>query len=560
MTPFYPSGTPPVDADPACILPFEVDWGAEVIERLGWKLAATMTQSGAEQRASLRREPRVTAEFTTLIDGPGDAALLRNILLGWANRAFAVPLWWGLHLTTSPVAAGATVLPLGVDLDTLIHAGQWVLLWGSTRQCEAVQVTTVGASLTLAGPTASAWPAGTRVLPLLFAQLQDSQADAPLTGRVSRVSWVFSEIPGKGPGLPEQPATAWADVFPDGASNAEPRNHFMSLAHNWARSPNLQFTASSDLFDPGTGVQSRRLRIDRPGMAWTLDHLMATRAEKALVRKFLSAHAGPAVHFWAPTPAEDLRATGVAGTALALVDDGQASVPSTLRRGVWFPDVPAKRTVTAVTASSATLGATLTASAAQLDVGRWVAPARFGIEEFQIAHLNLDVGTISLPVVAVDVVSGAADQGEGGSGVGTGSGTWQGGGGQGVYPGAPVTGALIRFEQAPYTLSDPATTVTMVLVLDVAPVSTLAVSIRVYDGLEPPSSTAGTLEVDGARWFYPQGNLVVSVPAGATRHEFVFDHAFWREDALNTTLGLYITAPAGYVVGALQTTRSDYIA
>ncbi len=559
MTPFFPSGAPVALTDPACILPFEVDWGAEVIERLGWKLAATMTQSGAEQRASLRREPRVAAEFTTLIDGAGDAALLRNILLGWANRPFAVPLWWGVHLTSAAIGAGATVIPLGVNPDTLIHAGQWVLLWASPRQCEAVQVDTVGTSLSLVAGTVSAWPAGTRVLPLLFADLQDSQPDGPLTGRVSRVSWVFSEVPGKGPGLPEQPATVWADVFPDGASNAEPRNHFMSLSHNWARPPAMSFTASSDVFDPGTGVQSRRLRIDRPGMAWTIDHLMDTRAAKAMVRKFLSAHAGPTIHFWAPTPAEDLRAASVSGTALTLLDDGQARTPSTLRRGVWFPEVPAKRAVSAVAATSATLGASLTASPDQLAVARWVAPARFAIEEFTISHLSLDVGTVALPIVAVDVVSGAADQGEGGSGVGTGSGTWQGGGGQGTYPGAPIAGALIRFEQSPYTLSAPATTVQTALVLDVAPGSPLAVTIRVYDGLLPPSSTEGTLEADGARWTSPQGNLTVTVPAGVTRYEFTFDHAAWREDALDTVLGLYITAPAGYVVGALQTTRSDYI-
>lgn len=560
MTPFYPSGTPPLDADPACILPFEVDWSAEVIERLGWKLAATMTQSGAEQRASLRREPRVAAEFTTLVHDAGDAALLRNILLGWGNRAFAVPLWWGVHLTTNAVSAGASVLALGVVPDTLIHAGQWVLLWSSSRVCEAVQVDTVGTSLTLVSPTVSAWPAGTRVLPLLFAQLQDSQPDGPLTGTVSRVSWVFSEIPGKGPGLPEQAATSWTDVFPDGAGNSEPRNHFFAPAHNWARSPDVSFTASSDLHDPGTGVMSRRLRIDRPGMAWTRDHLMATRADKALMRKFLSAHAGPAVHFWSTLPAQDLRAVSVAGTALTIADDGQASVPSSLRRGVYLPGVPAKRTVTAVTATGATLGATLTASPEQLDVARWVCPARLAIEEFTISHLSLDVGTVALPMLAVDVTSGAADQGAGGSGVGTGSGTWPAGGGQGVYPGAPVAGALIRFEQSPYTLGPPATTVTMTLVLDVAAGSPLAVSIRVYDGLELPSSTTGTLEVDGARWTYPQGTLVVTVPAGVTRHEFTFDHAAWREDALDTMLGLYITAPAGYVVGALQTTRSDYVA
>lgn len=560
MTPYYPSGSPSVLTDPACILPFEVNWSAEVIERLGWRMAAVMTQSGAEQRASLRREPRLGAEFTTLIHG-GDVALLRNVLLGWANRAFAVPLWWASHRSTLAIAAGGTSLALDAVPDTLIHAGQWVLLWASPRQCEAVQVSATGNPLTLAAGPASSWPAGTRVLPLAFMQLQDSQPDAPITGTVTQVSWSFEEIPGKGPGLPEQPATAWTEVFPDGASNAEPRNHFFGFRHNWGGAPQVSVNAVSDQFDPGTGVLSRRLASDFPSMSWSLDVLLDTREQTAQLRKFLSAHAGPTISFWAPSITEDLRVTGLAGTALAVRDDGQASTPSSLHRGVWLPDAGIKRLVSAVGATSVTLAATASATADQLTYARWVMPCRLAVEEVSINHVTGGTATVRLPVVAVDTTSGAANQGEGGEPTaGTGSGTWVSGGGQGVYPGAPTGLPLIRFEQALYTLSDPATTVTMALILDVPFGSTTNVSIRVYDGGALTGFPPAVLEVDGWWWTYPQGTLTVSVPAGVTRHEFVFDHAFWREDALDTTIGLYITAPSGYSVGALQTTRSDYVA
>lgn len=558
MTPYYPTGTPSVATDPACILPFEVNWSSEVIERLGWRMAAVMTQSGAEQRASLRREPRLGADFTTLIHD-GDVALLRNILLGWANRAFAVPLWWASHRTTLALAAGGTSVSLDAVPDTLIHAGQWVLLWASPRQCEAVQVSATGNPLTLiAGPAAS-WPAGTRVLPLSFMKLQDTQADAPVTGRITQVSWSFDEIPGKGPGLPEQAATAWTEVFPDGASSSEPRSHFFGFRHNWGNAPQVAVNAVSDEFDPGTGVLSRRLATDFPTMTWALDVLLDTREQTAQLRKFLSAHAGPTVSFWAPSITEDLRVTGLAvgGGSLIVRDDGHASTPSSLHRGVWLPDAGVKRLVSAVAPTSVTLAAAVTATADQLTYARWVMPCRLSVEEVSINHVTGGVATVRLPVTAVDTTSGAADQGDGGAvGGGGGSGSWVGGGGQGVYPGAPSSLPLIRFEQAEYVSTGATTTVTMALVLDTAFSTTTNVSIRVYDGGSLTGFPPAVQEVDGIWWQIQTGTLVLSVPSGATRHEFVFDHALWISDALNTRLGLYITAPFGYVVGALQTTRS----
>ena len=106
MTPFKPWGTAPVSEHPACILPFEPNWSTPVQETLSWKTGTVMTQVGAEQRRALRREPRLGIQFESLLTA-SDVSLLQSILMGWAGRTFAVPLWYGKSTLVGGAAAGA---------------------------------------------------------------------------------------------------------------------------------------------------------------------------------------------------------------------------------------------------------------------------------------------------------------------------------------------------------------------------------------------------------------------------------------------------------------------
>lgn len=335
MTPFKPWGAAPTVFPAACILPFEPNWSSPVQETLAWRMAPTLTQSGAEQRRSLRREPRQSIEFTSAIL-PGELPLLQSILWGWANSTFAVPLWYGKTRLTNTGTAGASTLLLDDSPETLFQVGGWALIWASTRSLEAVKIASItGNVLGLDATLAATWPAGTAIAPLQFMQLQDSMEHTPLTSTVTQVSWIFSQEPGHAPSLEQWAASTWSEVFPTGADAAEPRNHFFSFPHNWAGSPSTGISTKVSVFDPGLSVLSRRAAVDRPTPHWAIDTLLDGRAATAQLRKFLSAHAGATVGFWAASPVADIALTAdVTGTTLSVVDNGQLAVPSPLRTGV----------------------------------------------------------------------------------------------------------------------------------------------------------------------------------------------------------------------------------
>lgn len=335
MTPFKPWGAAPTTFPAACILPFEPNWSSPVQETLAWRMASTLTQSGAEQRRSLRREPRQSIEFTSAIL-PGELPLLQSILWGWANSTFAVPLWYGKTRLTNTGTAGASTLLLHDSPETLFQAGGWALIWAGTRSLEAVKIASItGNVLGLDATLADTWPAGTAIAPLQFMQLQDSMEHTPLTSTVTQVSWIFSQEPGHAPSLEQWAASTWSEVFPTGADAAEPRNHFFSFPHNWAGSPSTGISTKVSVFDPGLSVLSRRAAVDRPTPHWAIDTLLDGRAATAQLRKFLSAHAGATVGFWAASPVADIELTAdVTGTTLSVVDNGQLAVPSPLRTGV----------------------------------------------------------------------------------------------------------------------------------------------------------------------------------------------------------------------------------
>jgi len=407
MTPFKPWGTPPSDPNnAACILPFEPNWSTPVQETLAWKMAPMLSQAGNEQRRSLRREPRQSIEFTTLVR-PDEMPLLQSILWGWAGGTFAVPLWYGKSTLASQGTAGASAVLLADSPETLFQAGGWALLWSGTRSVEAVPVASItGNTLTLGAALAATWAEGTTIAPLQFMQLQDSQSYTPVTDGVAQVAWVFEQVPGHAPSLEQWAASTWSETFPTGASAAEPRNHFFAFPHNWAGSPQVTVVTQANVFDPGLSVISRRRSVDRPTPSWALDTVLDSRASTASLRKFLAAHAGSAVGFWAASPVSDITLTAdISSATLAVVDNGQATMPSVLRTGlvVTHEDGSSTRELVELLGAASITLAREPAGAALAGVTRagWATHARLAVDAITIEHLTDRVATCRLPVVAV---------------------------------------------------------------------------------------------------------------------------------------------------------------
>lgn len=413
MTPFKPWEDVPDAEHVALVLPFEPDWSVPVVERLGWKMGAHTSQAGVEHRRNLRREPRQAIEFNTLVTG-ADVPLLRNVVEAWGARTFAVPLWYGVTRLSADAASGALEIETLDSLETLAQVDGWVILWAGARDFEVMQVSDVGSDfIGFYDPLPAAFAAGVRIAPLQFMQLQANQSLPSPTPTVLTVAWVFEQVPGYAPTLERYDPTVWTEVFPTGVPADDPRNHFLTFAHNWAGQPDVSVSTQADVFDPGVGVLSRRLSVDRTSPQWSLDVLLDDRAKTAQLRQFLSAHRGPAISFWAASPLRDLGlAEDIAGSDLVLENNGQHLAPPVLRMGVHVTHVDGevRESASAITGTGVTLRND-PGPIALADVWRqsWVSRCRLAIETVSISHLTNRVAQVRLPVMAVDVGSASQD-------------------------------------------------------------------------------------------------------------------------------------------------------
>ena len=180
----------------AAVLPWAPDWADGVQESLSWKMGNATSQSGVEHRRSVRRDPRQRIEFSTLVL-PEDMPLLQSLLLGWANQVWAVPLWYGQVSLTIAAAPGDDILDTTTGTATLFQVGGWALVWSDERTMEFAQVLDISDTLVLLdSPLVGNFPIGSKVVPLQFMTLQDSQTFAPLTSAITKVAWAFEQVPG----------------------------------------------------------------------------------------------------------------------------------------------------------------------------------------------------------------------------------------------------------------------------------------------------------------------------------------------------------------------------
>lgn len=495
MTPFKPWDAVPTDTHVAAVLPFAPNWSSPPVERLTWKMGAHLSQAGVEHRRNLRREPRQGVEFSTLtLDA--DVPLLRNLVEGWGANTFAVPLWYGVALLDADVTTADDILDLDASTATLFQVDGWAIVWAGARDFDVVQIAAVGStSITLVDPMPTARAAGVRVAPLQFMQLQDSQSMQAETPGIVVTSWVFEQVPGHAPSLERWAADEWTETFPTGAPASDPRNHFLTFAHNWGSRPDISVSTMADVFDPGVGVLSRRLSVDRTSPQWALDVLLDSRQASATLRKFLAAHRGPAISFWASSLLRDLGLSGdIDGAELPLSNNAQHLAPPVLRMGVHITHAggEVRESASAITADSVTLR-NAPDPIALADVWRqsWVARCRLAVEGVTIQHLSNRVATVRLPVVAVDVGSGATDIPTSAAPTGGGG----GGGGGGLPTVQWSTGAYNRV----LANEDPAQAT---LTLSAALAEDLAVTVSAV-------TANGGFESRSASW-------VVTILAGAT--------------------------------------------
>ncbi len=177
MTPYHPlveTAAPPEGA--FVIWPWPNNWSEPFTQRLEYKTAVLPSASSREQRRALREVPRETFIVNNLLEHP-DSATALALLRAWKGKNWLVPGWHEMARTLAP--AGQVL-----QLDRFsVRPGPALL------GAEVVEV--VSSSGTLAVSPSGSWPAGTELVPLYEALLDEDQTAEFVTAGVARLSVAF---------------------------------------------------------------------------------------------------------------------------------------------------------------------------------------------------------------------------------------------------------------------------------------------------------------------------------------------------------------------------------
>lgn len=284
------------------VFAFPIDWAANVRERLEWRTdTIDAAEDGSEQTRDNRPTPRRWFEVTTLNSG---AARQRLGALAWrfGSSPWYLPLVTeGVELT-SPAAAAA----IEVDADVAgrdFAAGGVVMLKHPDRpeQYELAEVSTIAGTLGLQEPLAGAWPAGTRVLPVRRARLDDAFSASGFSHEAS-VSRVRFRLEGPNP-------------WPAGNTGVTYRGQpVLTERPVTVRDPTYDYARRAETFDDGIGPVTVVDPVAMPLHRQTHDFVAVDRGALGSLRSLIYGLHGRQKSIWVPSWQSDLTVVEALGS------------------------------------------------------------------------------------------------------------------------------------------------------------------------------------------------------------------------------------------------------
>lgn len=307
-----PDAQLPSDGDPRLLLPvfsLTPNWQAGITERLWFKTEVFTSETGAEQRRSILRNPRRSFE-ASFMRHTTSRMRLDTFITGVGSGPFLVPLWHEQFRMPEPL--GQTEVLIQFPQDTLRYREFFVgdlamLSNGDPDVYEVVKVAAVDHTLDVLeldhAPTID-WPAGTRITPLQPAFFNDMPSQALSTDRLGSVSARFELVDSCTTIEP-----SWGYCAPLWRFRLERRE---AIGVNYARNVFTLDVGSTtpDVVDPG-----QRTRI---GMRGALK--LFGRQKVRAFRSFITMARGRTVRFWMPSMSHDVEPVGTIGGTTFLAE------------------------------------------------------------------------------------------------------------------------------------------------------------------------------------------------------------------------------------------------
>lgn len=277
------------------VIPIEPNWKNPFVEGLEWKTDILRAYSGKEQRRATRTKARRTFEFGFLVK-EAKAQRLENLLWGWQNRNYAVPVWSDRSPLTAQAAIGATT----IALDTSTQSFSESALIGfkmADGTFDVVEINSVGINtITLTLPNDRLRPVGTPVYPVVLGHLP---TEVPLVRHTDRaVSGVLSFATSPDEIGPYTPAGTAATVY-DGLE-------VITKQPNWKSGLNITSEYQFQTQDAGMGAIAYQASERTPRIIRSHAWLLRSRQQVLDFRKFLARQNGRQKTCWVPTWYDDL--------------------------------------------------------------------------------------------------------------------------------------------------------------------------------------------------------------------------------------------------------------
>jgi hypothetical protein len=286
------AGSLPTDPEQvwAPSLIFTSNWSGRLEVVTNFRTAIQSAVSTAEQRLSLASLPY--REVRASLDGfdPSDAGLLMASSHRAAKAASLVPLYCDQLDTTSPVSAGATVIPTSDTTLSRVSVGGRVVVLSpgmnpSNQHISVVQSKATN-SITLTTATASAFPQGSSIIPLIESRIRLTSGGSGLTDSVLSLDLSATEVAG-----PSQ-----LDLLTGSSFNTHDGLPIFELPLDWARPIGWEVIRQGEVGDAVTVYGSRA------AMSFDFEVVCTSRGEAFQTIRFFEDRAGQLKPFWFVSP------------------------------------------------------------------------------------------------------------------------------------------------------------------------------------------------------------------------------------------------------------------
>lgn len=304
------------------------NWASGITERVQYLTDIPTSETGAEQRRSIRQHPRREFDASFLRAG-ADRAHLDAFLFGVGARKFWMPLWQEQFRPSSSVSGSTVQFPSGTLEHREFRVGDKVLLTlGDPNEFEVLTVQSLDYDtdvLTWVTPPATAWSVGSRIIPMRRARAASQGTLSAPTSNVGASGVRFTLVD---PDV--RFGASWGRCSP-----------VWGFKINRADAINFQFDRITYTTDNGVGPVEV-LDPGDPTVTMRSAVLLRGRQELVRMRRLIDITEGRAGRFYMPTGGQDIEpATDVFG-GLSL-DAKPAGYTDWLARRLWARAIIAVR-------------------------------------------------------------------------------------------------------------------------------------------------------------------------------------------------------------------------